>query len=358
MDKPQRTRDQLRIAITTRLALSSACRDGIEVSVFPIDDRGSWNAVGSSNAHADCLRLLTIVVSALQAEFVLAPEAPQPDVGRPRPPLKLPRPHSPKVESFDEVAKKISQVAHSLRENIAAKSSARPSSSPETALPQSQEAESQFEEAGPHPQEAEHKPQEAEPHPQEAEPHPQEAEPHPQEAEPHPQEAGPHPQEAGPHPQEAGPHPQEAGPHPQEVEHQPQEAEQHQEEPQRVAPATVDKTPNVEGFYPEEPSGTLVAPNHTTIDQGRAEFSEFNAKVDDLLTLLRASSEFSGEVRDQLIAEILAGRALLGAPKADPILLERFLANPLKYIVKKRSHTPIGALTVAMLMLLGRLTSQ
>jgi hypothetical protein len=106
-----------------------------------------------------------------------------------------------------------------------------------------------------------------------------------------------------------------------------------------------------------EPSRTLVAPNHITIGQGRAEFIDFDTKADDLLALLRESNEFSGEVRDQLIAEIWAGRALLRAPKADPILLERFLATPLKYIAKKSSQTPIGALTAAMLMLLGKLTN-
>jgi hypothetical protein len=350
MDKPQRTRDQLRLAITTRLALSSACRDGIEVSVFPTDDRGNWNAVGSSNAHADCLRLLTIVVSALQTEFDLAREAPQSDTGRPRPPLKLPRPHSPRAESFDEVAKKITQVALSLREDIATK--------PAIPLPRPPEAEHRSREAVHHLQEAEPHSQEPEPHPQGSEPPPQEPEPHPQGSEPPPQEPEPPPQEAEPPPQEAEPPPQEAEPRPQEAELHPQVAEQHQGEPEPVTRAAAETTPNVESIYPEEPSGNLVAPNHTTIDRGRAEFTEFNAKVDDLLTLLRESHEFSGEVRDQLIAEISAGRALLGAPKVDPILLERFLVNPLAYIAKKSSQTPIGALTVAMLMLLGRLTSQ
>lgn len=199
-------------------------------------------------------------------------------MGRPRSPLEPP--HSPTDESFDEVAKKITQVALALRENIATKESIPPPSSPETAPPQPEEADDR-----------------------------------------------------------------------------PREAEDHQEELQPVTPSAVEKTPIVESIYPDEPSGSLVAPNHITIDHGRAEFSEFNTKVDDLLPLLRESNEFSSDVRDQLIAEILAGRALLGAPKADPILLERFLANPLKYIAKKSSETPIGALTVTMLMLLGKLTS-
>jgi hypothetical protein len=255
------------------------------------------------------------VVSALQAEFDLAPETRQADMERPRPPLKRARPHSPTVESFDEVAKKITQVALTLRENIAAQPSTPSPSSPETAPAQSEEPEH-------HSQESEH----------------------------HRQEPGHHPQEVEHHPQAEHP--------PQEAEHPPQEVQQHQEELQPVARPAVEKTPNVESIYPKEPSGALVAPNRITIDQGQVEFGEFNTKVDDLLTLLRESNEFSGEVRDQLIAEILAGKALLGAPKADPILLEQFLANPLKYIAKKSSQTPIGTLTVAMLMLLGKLTSR
>jgi hypothetical protein len=290
MNKPRRTRDQLRIAISTRLALSSACRDGIEVSVFPTDDGGGWNAAGTSfggtlNAHVDCLRLLKIVVSALQAEFDLAPEPPHSDMARSRPQLEPPR--SPTPESFDEVAKKISQVALALRENIAAKPATLPLRSPETAPQRSQESK-------------DHRPK---------------------------------------------------------AEHHSHEAEHHREEVQPVTPATIEKVPNLESIYPEEPSGALVAPNHITTDQERAEFTEFSTKVDDLLTLLRETNEFSGEVRDQLIAEILAGRALVGAPKADPILLERFLTTPLKYIAKKSSETAIGELTATMLMLLGKLAS-
>jgi hypothetical protein len=221
------------------------------------------------------------VVSALQAEFDLAPEPTHSDMGRPRSPLEPPQ--VPTGESFDEVAKKITQVAVTLRENIAAKPSTRPPSSPE-ATPK----------------------------------HSREAEDHPQEAEDHAQEA---------------------------------------EDRQEVLQPVMPPAPIVEIIYPEEPSGTLVAPNHITVDQGRAEFSEFNTKVDDMLTVLRESNDFSGEVRDQLIAEILAGRTLLMAPKVDPILLERFLSSPLKYIAKKSSEVPIGALAVAMLMLLNKLTS-
>lgn len=248
------------------------------MSVFPTDDKGGWNAAGTSlrgpvSAHAECLRLLKLVVSALQAEFDLAPELPHSDMGRPKSPLEPP--HLATGESFDEVASKISQVALTLRENIGAKPSVPPPNNPETASPQAED--------------------------------------------------------------------------------RPQEAEDRQEELQPVTPPAVEKTPIVESIYPEEPSGALVAPNHITIDQGSAEFSEFNTKVDDLLTLLRESNEFSAEVRDQLIAEILAGRTLLGAREVDPILLERLLAGPLKYIAKKSSETPIGALTVAMLTLLGKL---
>jgi hypothetical protein len=278
MDKPQRTREQLRIAISTRLALSSACREGIEVSVFPTDGQGGWDAAGTSlrgppDAYADCLSFLKIVVSALKAEFDLAPEPTRSDK---RPRLPLEAGHFPAGESLDEAAKRITEVALSLRENIAATSS---------------DLQANDSNAPPQP----------------------------------------------PLNEVVGP--------------------QHDQE--RVRPVTgpaVAKAPIAETIYPAEPSGEVVVHNHITIDLQSAEYREFSTKVDDLLTLLRESNEFSGEVRDQLIAEISAGRTLLSAPKADPILIERFLTNPLRYIANKTVGTAMAVLTMALMILLGKLT--
>lgn len=269
MHKPQRTREQLRIAISTRLALSSACPDEIEVSVFPTDDKGGWDAAGSSlrgplNAYVECLAFLKIVVSALQAEFDLAQEAPDSGTERPKPPLEPP--HFPTSEGIDEAANKISRVALALRENIAARLSDIPPSNSDATPPQ--------------------------------------------------------------------------------------RVQDNQEQLRAVT-----HTPIVETIYPADPSGAVVVRNHAKINLHSAEYREFNTKVDDLLTLLRDSNDFSGEVRDQLIAEISAGKTLLSAPKVDPFLIEQFLTNPFRYIADKSVETATGALTVALLMLLGKLTS-
>jgi hypothetical protein len=66
--------------------------------------------------------------------------------------------------------------------------------------------------------------------------------------------------------------------------------------------------------------------------------------------------EFSGMTRDQLIAEIKAGRALLEAPKPDPKLIELLLKRPLMFIADKGGGALIGAAAAAALALLGRLT--
>jgi hypothetical protein len=80
----------------------------------------------------------------------------------------------------------------------------------------------------------------------------------------------------------------------------------------QIIPAPIPVTPTV---YPDQPDGTVIVQNHITINVRSAEFGELNKKLDELLALLRRSNEISGEVRDQLIAEIAAGRTLLTAPK-------------------------------------------
>jgi hypothetical protein len=248
------------------------------VSVFPTDNEGGWDAAGTSlrgspDTYADCLGFLRIVVSALKAEFDLAPE-PTPSDKRQRPPNEPVR--FPKAEGFDEAVKKITQVAVSLRENIATTSSDVPANG-SNATPQPQLNEVV-------------------------------------------------------------------------------DLQHDQEQLQPVTSPAVAKAPISETIYPEEPSGEVVVRNHITIDLHSAAYREFSTKVDDLLTLLRESNEFSGEVRDQLIAEISAGRTLLSAPKADPILIERFLTNPLRYIANKTAGTALAVLTMALMILLGKLT--
>lgn|SRR5262245_44986982 len=107
--------------------------------------------------------------------------------------------------------------------------------------------------------------------------------------------------------------------------------------------------------YPTEPGGAVLVQNHITIVQS-ADFRELNAKLDELTNQLRRSNEISGEVRDQLIAEITAGKALLAAPKPNATLIELLLKRPLAFIVKQGAGTIVGTIATAALALLGKLT--
>jgi len=120
-----------------------------------------------------------------------------------------------------------------------------------------------------------------------------------------------------------------------------------------VVKATI---PIVPTLYPEEPDGAVIVHNHITINIHNVEFREFNSKLDDVIRLLRISNEISGETRDQLIAEIKAGRALLAAPKPDAQLIELLLRRPLLFIGKTASGAIIGVAATAAVALLGKLT--
>ncbi len=117
--------------------------------------------------------------------------------------------------------------------------------------------------------------------------------------------------------------------------------------------------PIVPTLYPGEPTGTVLVQNHITINVDSTEFREFSAKVDEVLTELRRSNEFAGaagQVRDQLLAEITAGMAILQSPKPDPKLIDLFLKRPLLYIADKGAGVVIGAAATAALALLGKAT--
>jgi hypothetical protein len=114
--------------------------------------------------------------------------------------------------------------------------------------------------------------------------------------------------------------------------------------------------PIIPTLYSGEPSGGITVQNYITINVRTAEFIELNNKLNELLGLLRRSNEISGEARDQLIAEIKAGRALLEAPKADPKLLDILLKRPLMFIGKTGSGAIIGVTATAALALLGKVT--
>jgi hypothetical protein len=94
--------------------------------------------------------------------------------------------------------------------------------------------------------------------------------------------------------------------------------------------------------YPADPTAPLVVSGYVRIDVQSAEFAELSAKLDDVIHLLGRSNQFAGETRDQLVAEIQAGRRLLNAPKPDRTLIETLLISPLTYIAAAASVGIIG----------------
>jgi hypothetical protein len=117
--------------------------------------------------------------------------------------------------------------------------------------------------------------------------------------------------------------------------------------------------PIVPTLYPGEPTGTVIVQNHITINVASTEFLEFSARWTRCFPNSAAQTSLpcpAGEVRDQLLAEIKAGMAILRSPKPDPKLIDLFLKNPLLYIADKGAGVVIGAAATAALALLGKAT--
>jgi hypothetical protein len=112
-------------------------------------------------------------------------------------------------------------------------------------------------------------------------------------------------------------------------------------------PVTIVPTP-----YPTGPTAPLVVHGALVIDVRSAEFREFSAKLDDLVREMRHSNEIAGETRDQLIAELQAGRDLLIAPKADRKWVDALLVHPLKWLAEKAGSAIVGGLALEALKLL------
>ena len=66
--------------------------------------------------------------------------------------------------------------------------------------------------------------------------------------------------------------------------------------------------------------------------------------IEALFGELRQSKEISGEVRDQIISELRAGRELLHAPKPQRDLIDLLLVKPLKWVAEKSGSAIIGKL--------------
>jgi hypothetical protein len=92
-------------------------------------------------------------------------------------------------------------------------------------------------------------------------------------------------------------------------------------------PVTVLPTP-----YPANLTGPLVVPDYLQVDTKSKEFREFNKRLDKIIELLGKSNAIAGDTRQQLIAEIKAGRELLASPRPNRGLVILLLQNPLRRI--------------------------
>jgi hypothetical protein len=117
-------------------------------------------------------------------------------------------------------------------------------------------------------------------------------------------------------------------------------------------PVTVVPTP-----YPKDPAAPLVVHGSIRIDIRSAEFVEFDAKIDRLIELLTQSNEIAGDTRDQLLAEIKAGRSILLAPSADGNLVKVLLEQPLLWIATAAGSGIIGELAYDAVQLLYHMLS-
>jgi hypothetical protein len=108
-----------------------------------------------------------------------------------------------------------------------------------------------------------------------------------------------------------------------------------------VFPAPVPITPTV---YPDTPHGTVIVQNHVTINIHSVEFSRFDKNLEALIGELHRSNEISGEIRDQLVSELWAGREIIGAPKPQRGLIDLLLVGPLKWLIEKSGSAMISKL--------------
>jgi hypothetical protein len=86
--------------------------------------------------------------------------------------------------------------------------------------------------------------------------------------------------------------------------------------------------------YPTDPTGPLVVPDYLQVDTTSKEFREFDKRLDKIVALLAKSNAIAGDTRQQLIAEIKAGREILASPRPNRALVALLLERPLKFIAE------------------------
>ena len=110
---------------------------------------------------------------------------------------------------------------------------------------------------------------------------------------------------------------------------------------ERVSSAPLTIAPTV---YPESPHGTIIVQNHIMINISTDEFRHFNTEIELLIRELRYSNEISGEVRDQLLSELKAGREIITGPKPQRDLVDLLLVRPLKWLAEKSGSAFVSKL--------------
>jgi hypothetical protein len=78
------------------------------------------------------------------------------------------------------------------------------------------------------------------------------------------------------------------------------------------------------------------------VDKRSPEFAELSSKLDEVIRLLGQSNQIVGETRDQLIAEIGAGRLVLASPRPDRSLVQTRLVHPLTWIIAAAGAGIVG----------------
>lgn len=112
-------------------------------------------------------------------------------------------------------------------------------------------------------------------------------------------------------------------------------------------PVTIVPTP-----YPREPDAPLVVNGSLQIDARSPELRQLNAKLNHIIRLLSRSNAIAGDTRDQLVAEIRAGKALLAAPKPNVDLIKVLLVHPLTFLAKVAATAVVGACALEALHLI------
>jgi hypothetical protein len=91
--------------------------------------------------------------------------------------------------------------------------------------------------------------------------------------------------------------------------------------------------------YPDDPKAPFAKEDGVAfVENGHAR-AKLNQLIEDMW---RRPPNIGDDVKTHLTQELVAGRALLGAPRADPKLIKILLLHPLEYLVDKAGDSGVG----------------